>query len=76
MLPHDLVQIRPWGIDPLAVSVFSSVKHIVEYLNAQMGHADLVHVRETHGKTNGHIFRVLDAHVHLAADVAGGLLDT
>lgn len=39
-----------------------------------MGHADLVDVRETHGKTDVHIFRVLDAHVHLAADVAGRLL--
>ena len=38
-------------------------------------HSPNGHVRKIHGKTDGHVFRILDAHV-LAADVAGGLLDT
>lgn len=36
----------------------------------------VLYVRETHGKPDVHSGRIFLHHVHLTADVAGGLLDT
>ena len=41
-----------------------------------MGHSDIVYIRETHGEPDVHSGRILLHHIHLTADVAGGLLDT
>ena len=75
VFPHEPVQIRPRRIDALAPDVLPAVEHIVQDLNAQMGHADLIYVRETHTETDVHPGRIFDHGVHLPADVAGGLLN-
>ena len=74
-LPHDAVQVGPGREHPLAVHVLPPVEHTVQDLHAEMAHADLVHVRKTHGKTDSHAVRVLDDGIDLAADIAGGLLN-
>ena len=76
LLPHDLIKIRPRGVYALTVHVLILVKHIIKDLDSQMGHTDVIHVRKTHGKPNVHKGRIFLHHVHLTADVAGGLLDT
>ena len=76
LLPHDLIKIRPRGVYALTVHVLVLVKHIIKNLDSQMGHTDVIHVRETHGKPDVHSGRIFLHHVHLTADVAGGLLDT
>ena len=75
-LPHDLIKIRPRGVHTLTVYVLVLVKHVIKDLDSQMGHTDVIHVRETHGKPDVHSGRIFLHHVHLTADVAGGLLDT
>ena len=75
LFPHHFVQIRPRRIDPLTPYVFPAVEHIVKDLDAQMGHSDLVHIREAHTEADVHLFLVLHDRVHLAADIAGGLLN-
>ena len=52
LLPHDLVQICPGRIDAFTPDVFSLIKHIVKNLDAEMGHTDLIDIRETHGKAD------------------------
>ena len=47
----------------------TSPQYIVHQMN---WHLPTGHVREAHGKADVHIFRVLHAHVHLAADVRAG----
>ena len=76
LLPEYGIQIRPWGVHAFTVYVLPLVEHGVQDLDAQMGHADFVHVREAHGKTDIYLGWVLFYHVDLAPDVAGGLLDT
>ena len=76
LLPEYGIQIRPWGIHAFTVYVLPLVKHGVQNLDAQMGHADFVNVREAHGKADIYLGWVLFYHVDLAPDVAGGLLDT
>ena len=76
LLPHDLIKICPRGVYALTIHVLILIEHIVENLDSQMGHTDVIHVRETHGKPNVHSGRILLHHIHLTADIAGGLLDT
>ena len=70
-----MIQVRPRRIHPLTPDIFSAVEHIIQYLNAQMGHADLVHVRETHSKAYLHLTNVLNYRIHLIPNVSGRLFD-
>lgn len=55
--------------------ILPAVEHVIEDLDAQMGHADLVDVREAHGETDIHFVFVLHYRIDLASDVAGGLFN-
>ena len=72
--PHNLIQIHPRGVDTLTIDVLSFVKHIVENLDSQMGHTQLVDIRESHGKADLSC-RILFHHIHFPADVTGRLLN-
>ena len=75
LLPHYRVQIRPRRIDPLAPYIIPPVKHIIQYLDSQMGHANFIDVRKTHGKPDVHFRLILICRVYFIADVAGRLFD-
>ena len=75
LLTHNGVQIRPGGVHPLAPYVLPAVEHIIEDLDPQMRHADLINVGKTHGKADVHLVFIFHHRVHLSADVAGRLLD-
>ena len=47
---HDLVQINPRRVDSLAPGILPAVEHIVQNLDSQMGHTNLIYLRETHSK--------------------------
>ena len=49
----------------------TGIEHIVEDLDSQMGHTDLVNVRKTHGKTDLHLILVLHHGIDLPADITG-----
>ena len=76
LFTHDGVQVGPRRIYPLTVHIRHLIEHIVKDLDPQMGHADIIYVREAHGKPDIHFFRVFIYHVYLASDIAGGLLNT
>ena len=75
LLPHHLVQIDPRGINPLTPDVIPAVEHIVQDLDAQVGHADLIYIREAHGKADIHLVFVLHHRIHFAADIARRLFN-
>ena len=75
-LSHHPVQIHPRRKDPLTVNVLSPVEHIIQNLQPQMRHADLIHVREAHRKTDIHLLRVLHHRIDLAADIPGRFVNT
>jgi hypothetical protein len=65
------MEIRPGRIDPLAVYILPLVKHIVQNLDSQMGHANLIHIGKTDGKAYIHIYRIFFHHIHFIANVSG-----
>ena len=71
VFPHHFVQIRPRRIDPLAPYVLPAVKHIIQDLDTQMGHTNLIYIGKTHGKADIHLVFIFHHGIHLAADVAG-----
>ena len=73
MIRAHLVQIQPRRIHTLTPRVFPAVEHIIEDLDAQMGHTDLIDVRKTHTETDVYLFFILHHGIDLAADIAGGL---
>ena len=73
--PHDLVKIGPWRIHPLAPDVISAIEHIVEDLDSQMGHTDLVNVRKTHGKADIHLILIFHHRIYFTADITGRFLN-
>ena len=75
LLPHYFVQISPWGINPLTPDVIPAVEHIIQDLDAEMGHADFIYVRKTHSETDIYLLLVLHHGVYFTANVAGGLFD-
>ena len=75
LLPHDGVRVHPGRIHSLAPHILHGIEHIVQNLNAQMGHADFVDVGKTHGKANPYVPLVLYHTVHLMADIALRLFD-
>ena len=75
-LSHDLIKVCPRGVYALTVYVLVLVKHIIKDLDSQMGHTNVINIRKAHGKPDVHSRRILLHHIHLTADVAGGLLDT
>ena len=70
-----MVQIRPRRVDAFTPHVIHAVKHIVEDLNAQVRHADLVDVGETHGETDRDVSFVFYDGIHLTPDIALRLFD-
>ena len=75
LLPHHFVHIIPRRIDTLTPGILSFVKHIVENLNAQMGHSNLIHIRETHGEPDVYLFLVLHDRIDFTTDIAGRFLN-
>ena len=73
-LPHDLIKIRPRGVYTLTVYVLVLVKHIIKNLDSQMGHSDIVYIRETHTESDCLRGEDFCDGVYFASDIAGGLL--
>ena len=73
-LPHDLIKVCPRGVYALTVYVLVLVKHIIKDLDSQMGHTNVINVREAHGEPNVHLRRIFHDHVHLITQIPGRLL--
>ena len=71
LLPHDFVQIGPGRIDAFTPDVLPLIEHIVQDLDAQMGHAYFVDVRKTHGKTNIYLIFIFHHCVDLISEIPG-----
>ena len=75
LLPHHLIEVRPWREQTLTPDILPPVKHGIQDLHAKVGHTDFVYVRETHGEPDVHSGRIFHDAVHLSANVSGGLLN-
>ena len=69
-----LLHIAPGGEHALTPHAVHLVHHAVENTHTQVGHTDLVGVREAEGNTGVHRRLILQNGVIFAAHVAGGLL--
>ena len=74
LFTHYFVQIHPRGIDTFTPGILPAVEHVIQDLNPQVGHADFVNVRETHGKADIYLVFILHNRVYLPADITGRLL--
>ena len=70
---HDPVKIHPWGIYAFAPYIPKGIQHIIKNLNAKMGHADFIHIREAHGKPDLHFFRILHNCIDFVSNITGRL---
>ena len=73
-LAHLFLHVEPGREDPLAVGVLPLVDEVVEDLDAEVGHADLIGVGETEREPHVDRRRVFFDAVQFPADVAAGLL--
>ena len=73
-VPHLLLHVEPGCEDPLAVGVLPLVDEVVEDLDAEVGHADLIGVGETEREPHVDRRRVFFDAVQFPADVTAGLL--
>ena len=71
---HDLVQIDPWRVDSLAPGILPAVEHIVQNLDSQMGHTNLIYLRKTHSEPNFYRIFVLHDRIDFVTNVAGRFL--
>ena len=71
---HLLLHVAPGGKHPLAPHALHVVHNAIENAHAQVGHADLIGVREAEGNAGIHLGRVLLHGVVFPAHVAGRLL--
>ena len=74
LLLHDLVEVGPRRKNPLTPGVGAAVQLFVYDLDAEIGHADLIDVREADGEADVHGGGVLHDGVDFISNVAGGLL--
>ena len=75
LFPHHAVQIRPWGINSLAPHVLTFVEHIVQDLDAKVGHTDLIHIREQECAAQGYFLFVFYDTVEFISNVSRRLLN-
>ena len=71
---HDLVQIDPWRVDSLAPGILPAVEHIVQNLDSQMGHTNLIYLRKTHCKPYIHRIFIFHYRIDFVSNVAGRFL--
>ena len=75
LFTHHAVQIRPWGINSLAPHVLAFVEHIVQDLDAKVGHTDLIHIREQECAAQGYFLFVFYDTVEFISNVSRRLLN-
>ena len=75
VFPHLFLHVHPGREDAFAEGVFTLVDEVVEDLDAEVGHADFIGVRETERKVKVDRRRVFRHTVQFAANVAAGFLD-
>ena len=71
---HGIFHIRPGGKDSLTPDTFHFVHHSIEDPHTQIGHADLIGIRETKGHMDPNIFGVFHDFIIFAACVPRRLL--
>ena len=74
LLPHHLIEVRPWREQTLTPDILPPIKHGIQDLHAKVGHTDFVYVRKAHGEPNVHLRRIFHDHVHLITQIPGRLL--
>ena len=74
VFPHGLFHVPPGGKDSLTPDPLHPVHDSVENPHANVGHADLVGIREAEGHPYPDIRQILLDFAPLAAGIAGGLL--
>ena len=74
VFPQLLLHVGPGGEDPLAPYAGHPVEDPVEDAEAQVGHADLVGIREAEGEPGIHLALVLHDRVIFPAGVPGRFL--
>ena len=75
LLLHDRMQIRPGRVGALTPDIRSSVQLIIDDLDPEMGHSDLIDIRKAHAEAHGSLFRSFDDGINFISDIAGRLLD-
>ena len=69
------MQIRPGRVGALTPDIRSSVQLIIDDLDPEMGHSDLIDIRKAHAEAHGSLCRVFDDGINFISDIAGRLLD-
>jgi len=73
MLPQYLFHVCPRREHPLTPGIAPAVEHLIQDLDPQMGHSDLVQVRKAHCKPDGNIPVLIDR-MHLVPEIPGRFL--
>ena len=74
VLPHLLLHVPPRGEHPLAPDSVQVVHHTVEDPHPQVGHADLIGIREAEGHPGIHLGFILHHRVVFSPHIPGRLL--
>jgi hypothetical protein len=71
--PHHFLHVKPRSVYTLGCNITPCIKQVVEYLQAQMGHAYLINIRK--GKTDLEVNpgQIFGDGIDLTAQIAAGL---
>ena len=75
LLTHNFIQIHPGRIHTLTPDIIPGIEHAIQDLDSQVGHTDLVDIREAHTETDINAVPVLHYGIDFVADVAGRFFD-
>ena len=73
VVPQQPVHIRPGRKNALTPGVLPPVEQLIQDLDPQVGHADLIHIRKAHGKADRDLPVLVDR-VHFISQIPRGLL--
>ena len=68
-LTHNFIQIHPRRKDTLTPDILTFIEH------AQIGHTDLINIREAHGKADIYVILIFHYRVDFTTDVTGSLVN-
>ena len=74
-LTHNFIQIHPRRKDTLTPDILTFIEHVVEDHHAQIGHTDLINIREAHGKADIYVILIFHYRVDFTTDVTGSLVN-
>lgn len=72
---HERIEIRPGRVDTLTPGIFKLVEHIVQDLDPEVRHADLIDIGKTHCKSDRNVHFIFRHAVHFVSDIACRFFD-